>query len=43
VWDNPSPKGASREASLQSIMMAVITAMGLQTVEKAYASFVLKP
>jgi hypothetical protein len=34
VWDNPFSKEASREASLQSIVLAVITAMGLQTLEK---------
>jgi YD repeat-containing protein len=39
----PYPKRASGEASLQSIMLVVITAMGLQTVEKDYASFFLKP
>jgi hypothetical protein len=39
----PFPKGASGEVSLQSIVLTVITAMGLQTVKKAYASFVLAP
>jgi hypothetical protein len=34
VWDNPFPKGANGEASLQSIVLAVIIAMWLQTVEK---------
>jgi hypothetical protein len=34
VWDNLFPKGASGEALLQSIVLAVIIAMGLQTVEK---------
>jgi hypothetical protein len=34
VWDNPFSKGASGEASLQSIVLDVITAMGLQTVEQ---------
>jgi hypothetical protein len=43
VHVNPFPKGASEEASLQSIVLAVITMMGLQTAEKAYVSFVLKP
>jgi hypothetical protein len=35
VWDNPFSKEASREVSLQSIVLAVITAMGLHTVEKS--------
>jgi hypothetical protein len=34
VWDNVFPKEASGEASLQSIVLAVITAMGLYTMEK---------
>jgi hypothetical protein len=37
------PEGASREASLQSIVLAVIITTGLQIMEKAYASFILAP
>jgi hypothetical protein len=37
----PFPKGANGEASLKSIVLAVITVMGLENVKKAYASFFL--
>jgi hypothetical protein len=34
VWDNPFPKGASGETSLPSIVLAIINAVRLQTVEQ---------
>jgi hypothetical protein len=39
----PYTKGQMGSESLKSIVLAVIAAMGLQTVEKAHASFFLKP